>query len=295
MGKSVQAVGAGELQVSVVEGRNFAVKEMGRGTLDSCVELLLGDEKVRTETVRDSLSPSWLADFNLSVPSEDSHLWVSVLDEDQFFGREVLIGRAVVAIKELIGCGKRVVCIHVKNLDNINVGEIVLVLRYTSYQSSATEERESNPLGLKALLSSSEATSSESMKYITDPDGQLWRSVEVLKDVQVGEILPPLTQTEGSEQTGPSLSASAEISNSAEIASDQEVKHDSVKGGDEGPSVKTRSYAGQYKMLAFTGAMVTILVAFVVGNNQKKKSQDPHQMKKEKELSVEDRIAWTLF
>lgn len=46
MGKSVQAVGAGELQVSVVEGRNFAVKEMGRGTLDSCVELLLGDEKV---------------------------------------------------------------------------------------------------------------------------------------------------------------------------------------------------------------------------------------------------------
>lgn len=144
-------------------------------------------------------------------------------------------------------------------------------------------------MGLKALLSSSEATSSESMKYITDPDGQLWRSVEVLKDVQVGEILPPLTQTEGSEQTGPSLSASAEISNSAEIASDQEVKHDSVKGGDEGPSVKTRSYAGQYKMLAFTGAMVTILVAFVVGNNQKKKSQDPHQVRSRK-MGI--RYAW---
>ncbi|KAL2603055.1 hypothetical protein R1flu_017180 [Riccia fluitans] len=108
MGKSAHATGVGNLQVLVVEGRNFAVKETGRNTLDSCVELLIGEQKV------------------------------SVIDEDEFFGREILIGRAVVTIKDLVGCGKRDLWVYVKNLDNINVGEVCLNLRYFDHQYSGT-------------------------------------------------------------------------------------------------------------------------------------------------------------
>ncbi|KAL3677770.1 hypothetical protein R1sor_020726 [Riccia sorocarpa] len=244
MGKNVQVRGVGNLQVVVVEGKNFAVKETGRSCLDSCVELLIGEQQV------------------------------SVIDEDHFFGREVLTGRAVIAIKDLIGCGKQVLWIHVKNLDNINVGEVCLTLRYYDHRSSG--DKVSNPFGLKALVASSEASSSRNIKLITE-EGVQWRSVEVLKNTEPEELLTPIVLIDERGETYPSLSSSnvkVEHTPKNKIATE---KDDSEKA--ENKILRPRSYACQYKMLTFTGTMVTILMAFIIGNSQKKRPQDQQQVR----------------
>lgn len=62
--------------------------------------------QVRTEAMKNNLNPDWLADFKLSVMSEDSHLLVRITQTKFHFS---LLNWSIVAVRLQVGCNVRVI------------------------------------------------------------------------------------------------------------------------------------------------------------------------------------------
>eukprot|EP00899_Mesostigma_viride_P007987 jgi/Mesvir1/1718/Mv21171-RA.1 len=84
---------------------------------------------MQTEAVRNTLTPKWVKDFKLSVPSSTSILTVEVRDEDSVSKAEEM-GKVAIPLSEIISAGTQVQWYKLKNAKALDAGEICLVLRY---------------------------------------------------------------------------------------------------------------------------------------------------------------------
>eukprot|EP01006_Ploeotia_vitrea_P054286 TRINITY_DN67869_c5_g1_i1.p2 TRINITY_DN67869_c5_g1~~TRINITY_DN67869_c5_g1_i1.p2 ORF type:complete len:400 (-),score=85.40 TRINITY_DN67869_c5_g1_i1:1719-2918(-) len=79
----------GKMEVTVVEGRNLAAKDVD-GTSDPFVKLKVGHREVSTRVIKSTLNPRWNEKFTLNVGDEHKdQLLISVWDKD-FIGKESL-------------------------------------------------------------------------------------------------------------------------------------------------------------------------------------------------------------
>jgi hypothetical protein len=60
---------------------------------------------------------------------------VSVINSDLLLDSESLVGKGAISVHDLLYSGTRVQWIQMKDPNDISVGEICLVLRYSSYQA----------------------------------------------------------------------------------------------------------------------------------------------------------------
>ncbi|CAM6127756.1 unnamed protein product [Calypogeia fissa] len=282
--------GIGYLQISVVEGRNFEAKGDGQ-TFRPSVELQIGEHKVRTDTLKDTLSPSWLADFKLAVPSEDSQLWVSVINSDLLLDNESLVGKAAISVLDLLYSGTRVQWINMKDPNDKSVGEICLVLRYSNHQappstavSTSSETRDEHQYGLKALLCQCPPQASAShVRCISDDavniahgDPRSSMIQDELVEDEAGTISPRGTLLEevlpltlGS----PVLQKKSLVEEADKSSKGVHCPKSEISCGDSQPC------SGQHRMVAFAGALVAILAAMTWGSKFCKKRAEDQEKK----------------
>ncbi|XP_042946364.1 ADP-ribosylation factor GTPase-activating protein AGD12-like isoform X3 [Carya illinoinensis] len=89
----------GLLKVKVIKGTNLAIRDMMSS--DPYVVLTLGQQTVRTTTIKSNLNPVWNEQLMLSVPHHYGPLKLQVFDHDTFSADDIM-GEAEVDLQPLI-------------------------------------------------------------------------------------------------------------------------------------------------------------------------------------------------
>ncbi|XP_035544911.1 ADP-ribosylation factor GTPase-activating protein AGD12-like isoform X2 [Juglans regia] len=89
----------GLLKVKVIKGTNLAIRDMMSS--DPYVVLTLGQQTVRTTTIKSNLNPVWNEEQMLSVPHHYGPLKLQVFDHDTFSSDDIM-GEAEVDLQPLI-------------------------------------------------------------------------------------------------------------------------------------------------------------------------------------------------
>jgi len=84
----------GLLKVRVIKGTNLLASDF-MNTSDPYVVVSLGNQKVKTKTVKRCLNPVWDDELTLGVPSPPAQLILEVMDKDRFSKDEFLGGAKV--------------------------------------------------------------------------------------------------------------------------------------------------------------------------------------------------------
>jgi len=85
----------GLLKVGVVKGTNLVATDLLSSTTDPYVAVSLGNQKVKTRTVKRNLNPVWDDELTVGVPFPPGQLIVEVMDKDTFSKDEFLGGAKV--------------------------------------------------------------------------------------------------------------------------------------------------------------------------------------------------------
>lgn len=176
----------GQLQISIVEGRNLRPKP--GSTVDPFISLELGGHKVETDAKHGQAAPKWLKDVKLPLNPDDaasSDLLVSVGDGAK--KGDGPFGTAKVPVSEVAGGSTMVKWYELKDAGGASVGEVCLVLRF-----------------VKAPLTSPVSAPNGSAAQPATPEGGIPQGSEPPKEV-AGE---PGAEAKGDSQPPPTADAS---------------------------------------------------------------------------------------
>ncbi|CAM8954865.1 unnamed protein product [Rhodiola kirilowii] len=95
----------GLLKVNVVKGTNLATRDILRMTSDPYVVLSLGEQSLRTKTIKKNLNPVWNQSLMLSIPEHIPPLKLVVYDKDTFSSDDYM-GEAEIDIEQLFLAAK---------------------------------------------------------------------------------------------------------------------------------------------------------------------------------------------
>lgn len=95
----------GLLKVNVVKGTNLAIRDLLRMTSDPYVILTLGEQTLRTDTIKCNLNPVWNQSLMLSIPQHIPPLKMVVYDKD-IFSSDDYMGEAEIDIEPLFSAAK---------------------------------------------------------------------------------------------------------------------------------------------------------------------------------------------
>ncbi|KAL8109601.1 putative ADP-ribosylation factor GTPase-activating protein AGD11 [Apium graveolens] len=112
----------GLIKVNIVKGSNLAVRDMMSSHSDPYVILTLGNQSVKTQSVKNSLNPVWKDTLMLSIPNNIPPLKLLVYDKDTFTYDDHM-GEAEIDIQPLVAAAKAAE--NVKSKESMELGKLI--------------------------------------------------------------------------------------------------------------------------------------------------------------------------